>query len=165
MSTDLARWLPESVVYAVTLIVVVVLVLSRLAEGSKHIADLLGPPGRWLRRRHERNEMLRAQERKREFREVVNGERAVDYKAMQRRVDVLYGLFEESQEEIRKLKAVEQGHAINWDMTSAYLREDAQWHIVAGVKMAEMGIKLPRHRSYSQFCRDYKRGKGVIEEE
>ena len=109
--------------------------------------------------------MLRREERKREFREVLTGERSADYKAMQRRIDVIYSLFKESEKEIEKLKAIEQGHAINWDMTSAYLREDAQWHIVAGVKMAEMGIKLPRHRSYSQFCRDYKRTKGGSEEE
>lgn len=162
MPHDLTQWLPESVIYGVAVIVLVTMVVVRLAEGSKAVGDMLGPVGRWLQRRYERNEMSRREERKQEVREVLTGERAVDYQAMQRRIDVLFGLFQGAQNEIENMKSE---HAINWDMTAAYLREDAQWHINAGVMMAEKGIKLPKHRSYSQFCREYRHARGIEEEE
>lgn len=165
MSHNLSQWVPESVTWLVAGLVMFGLVAARLAETKKNIAELLGPPGRWLFRRFEHNELLRREERQREFREAIKRDRTADYKAMQRRVDILYGLFKESETEIEKLKAIEKGHEINWDMTASYLREDARWHITVGVKMAEMGIKLPRHRSYSQFCREYKVTRGIEEEE
>lgn len=133
-----------------------VLVLVRLAEGSKAIGDMLGPPGRWLRRRFEHNEMLRREERKREFREVLLDQDSPDYKALQRRTDTLCKMIKQLEAEIKQLKKIEQANAVNWDMTAEYLREDAQWHIDAGISLAEKNIKLPKHRSYSQFCREYR---------
>lgn len=156
MYHDFLNWLPKTVLFGVGGVVLTALVLSRLVEGRKYLADLFGPPGRWLHRRHEHNELLRSEERKRELREVLFDKDAPDYRALKRRTDALYKLVKTLEAEIVKLKIVEKINAANWDMTSAYLREDAHWHITAGVAIAEQGIELPEHRSYTKFCVDYR---------
>jgi len=154
LSPEILNRLPSVVFWVVMGVFVVGFVLSRLAEGSKAAADMIGPLGRWLRRR--------AGDRKREWqREVREAVDAPDYKALQRRIDTLEKLVKKLEAEIRKLELVEEANSAHQDMISEYLREDAQWHIDAAMMAVENSFTLPPHRSYTRFTRDYREKQGL----
>ena len=157
MSPEVARWLSESVVYLLAGSVAVFLAVVRLCEGSKRIGDALGPVGRWLHRRYMHNEMMRREDRIQEYREALLDENSKEYLALQRRCDALYKMVTSLERDAKQSKKVERANAANWDMTSEYLRYDAQYHMDAVVQCAEQGLTLPTHRSYTQFCQEYRR--------
>jgi hypothetical protein len=126
--------------------------LARVAGGSKAVAELLGPLGRWLRKRDNHRK-----ERKR--REAVD---TPEYQFLQRRIIKLEKLVNKLEREIKKLELVEEVHGAHQDMTSEYLRQDAQWHIDASMIAAEERFKmLPPHISYTKFVRDYREKQGL----
>lgn len=159
MPPELIQWLPRSIVYSVLLIVAAAFVLSRLAEAFEVAANMMGPPGRWIRRRYQKRAAQRQEELQHTIREAVK--EAADYKVLQRRIETLDRLVKKLEAEITKLELVEATSAARQDMTAEYLREDAQWHIDAGVLAAERKIKLPPHRSYTRFCREYREKHGM----
>jgi hypothetical protein len=159
MPPEVVHWLPRSVVYAVLALVAIGFVLSRLAEAREDIANMLGPVGRWLRDRAKRQARERQRDLDRSIRAALKG--AADYRAMQRRIESLEKLVHKLEAEIKKLRLVEETNAAHQDMTAEYLREDAQWHIDAGMLAVEDGFDLPPHRSYSKFCVDYRKKQGM----
>jgi hypothetical protein len=120
---------------------------------------MLGPPGRWIRRRYQQRARLALKV-------------ADDYKTLLRRIDDLEKMVRTVQREsrdrerkleakIKKLEIVEETNAAHQDMTAEYLREDAQWHIDAGLVAVEEKYRLPPHRSYTKFCNDYRQKHGM----
>lgn len=158
---EILNRLPSVIFWIVLIVTIAVFMLSRLAEGRSKAAELLGPMGRWFRHR--------ADERKKrwqlEIREAVD---TPDYKVMQRRVTWLEKMVVKLEAEaerdairIKKLELVEEVHGAHQDMTSEYLREDAQWHIDASMMAAEKDFQLPWRRSYTQFVREYREKQGL----
>lgn len=127
--------------------------LARVVGGSKAIAELLGPLGRWLRRRDDNR---KAKDR----RKAVESS---DYQFLQRRIVVLEKLVrkletgaEHDARRIRKLELVEEVHAARQDMDAEFMREDAQWHVDAGVLAVEKRFRMPPRRTYTQFVREHR---------
>lgn len=149
LSPEILNRLPSFAFWAVLIVSIFGFVVTRLVESWDKTAELFGPVGRWLRRR--------AKDRKaqwqREIREAVD---APDYKALQRRISTLEKLVHKLETEIKKLELVEEIHSAHQDMDAEFLREDAQWHLDAGMVTAEAGFELPSHRSYTRFVRDYR---------
>lgn len=159
MPPELIQWLPRSVAVVAAIVVAILFIISRLCETKEQVANALGPFGRAIHRRY-----------KERVRRAAFDEAA--YRALQRRIDQLEKLIRKLEREaevkihkleneIKKLEIVEEVHAAHQDMTTEFLREDAQWHIDAGISAAEERYQLPSRRSYTQFCHDYREKHGL----
>lgn len=146
---DLWHKLPIPVIYVVGIGIIVSLAVIRLSEviaASETIAKACGPPGRWWRQRIKDRAAKAKQERLDEMREAFG---TPEFRMLQRRIGSLDKMMHIMESEIRVILDTRE-------MDSAYLREDAEWHIRAGVLAAEQNFRLPKHRSYTQFCREWR---------
>jgi len=149
MPPDVWDRLPVPVIYVVGVGIVVTLAIIRLGEAvaaSETIAKAFGRPGKWWRDRIQQRSARAKEVRLAEMREVFGTK---DYGVLQERINML--------EEMVKILANET-HATmdNREMDAAYLREDAEWHARASILAAEQGFKMLKHRSYTQFCREWR---------
>jgi len=141
--------LPVPVIYVVGVGIIVTLAIIRLGEAvaaSETIAKSLGRPGKWWRRRIQQRNAKAKEARLAEMREVF---RTPEAKVLQDRIDMLERM-------VRILADETHTTMDNREMDAAYLREDAEWHTRASILAAEQGFKMPRHRNYTQFCREWR---------
>ena len=157
MPPDMWDRLPVPVIYAVGVGIIVTLAIIRLGEvvaASETIAKSLGRPGQWWRERIQKRNAKAREARVSEMREVFGTK---DYGVLQERIDMLERM-------VRILVNETHDTTANREMDAAYLREDAEWHARAGILAAEHGFKMPKHRSYTQFCREWRAARGQRKE-
>jgi len=154
MSDHFVSWLQNGV----TITVLAGLILTRVAEGSKHVADLLGPLGRKVRERSQRREMVRTESIKREFQEAMK--QGPDYQALMRRIEIMDRLIHEMEAEIKTLKRSKELDAQDRDMNAAYIGYTLRYQGAADIFAAEMGFELPPRTTYTEFCRKYRAERG-----
>lgn len=152
MPPELREWLPDSVVWGVALFVLFAFISTRLAESKKAWADMLGPWGRRIARKAR-------ERRQREFSETYGD--TPEFLALKKQIDILEGLVQTLDAKIKRLEAAEAIHAVNRDMTVAYLSDDAEWHVLATVAARERGLRLPPHKSYTQYCKNWRTERGL----
>jgi len=169
MNLDQWDWLPRPIFFVVASGVAVWMVLARLGEGKGHVAELLSPLSRRMRERVARRaaaekerESADKERRKEELREALKEEDAPGYlaKAQQRQIEALDASVKRLEKKVIKLESDNAEHAENRDMTGAYLQYDATYHLEAAVEAAEQGFRLPKHKSYTVYCQEYRAARG-----
>ena len=116
----LLAMLPPWALYLVVIAVIAALVLPRLAEASDAAAKLLGPIGRYWRKRGQDRDRQHKKEVQAEAQQlaeqIIAKVTPLDYQEMGRRLENMDG----------RVKALERTKEVN----EAYIVYDAEWHFV-----------------------------------
>lgn len=151
MSEQLFQLLPQAVVYLVLVVFVVGFLGSQFAQASEGFAKLIGPLGKFWRRKQEDERRERKETIRNETRDfiqtVMHDIKPPDYESLKRQlVNVL-----------ERVAEMEQTEQIN----TAYLIQDAEWHRETDMKLAEAGLltpPLPARLPYTEFARKWQTG-------
>lgn len=153
MSELLAELLPPALLYLALAAFFFGFVGAQLAQASEGFAKLLGPIGRYWRRKVKEEQdqqlaifQLRAQE-------VVNSQLGVTRKAEYAQLQDKLG------DVMQRLSDMERNEAV----AEAYLILDAEWHRMVNLMLAENGLlkaPLPLRQSYFEFAEEYRSKRG-----
>jgi hypothetical protein len=132
--------------------VAVVFAVVRLCEAYETVANVLGPVGgRWLRR------------------QALARRGAPDYDYLQQEIAALKATVGRQREDLAeqaraiiKLELTEEVNTVRHDMMVTYLREATVWSADAIVMAAEARVELPPHRTWTEFCADYRARHGTL---
>jgi hypothetical protein len=146
---------PQLLVYITFFAMFAAFVLSKIAEASEAFAKLFGPLGRYWRRKVEQDKAERTQEIHSEAIAAVQSamdkmDKRPDYKALKTQLETI----------LLRVEEMEKTEVIN----TAYLIEDAKWHRITELTLAEkfgeLEFTLPPRVSYTEFADAYRKQHG-----
>lgn len=150
---EVLNLLPQYIIYLVLGAFIFGFVLKQVAEISETFAKLLGPLGRWLRRKIDQEHKDRLEVFKQEAREAVDTELGVTRKAE----------YAELKKQLVNVLDRVQEMERNEALYEAYLVSDATWHREINIRLAERGVldpPLPERLPFSEFEANYRREHG-----
>lgn len=153
MSEHLAELLPPTLLYIALAAFFFGFVGAQLSQAFEGFAKLLGPLGRYWRRKMDREQEVALEVFHQKAKEAVNSELGIARKAE------YASLKDQLVNVLQRLADMERNEAV----AEAYLVIDAEWHRDVNLMLAQEGLlkaPLPGRMSYFEFADQYRTARG-----